>query len=296
MVTFGFIKIFTKLRKINFLKYNYSKLSKRFGILLSIVAITLLILAAGPYAAKKNRSQAVKTIVIDAGHGGKDPGALGKNAKEKTIALGIAMKLGKYIEDYLPDVEVIYTRKNDVFIELDERAKIANRNNADVFVSVHVNSTPEKVSKALGTETYVMGLHKNQSNLDLAIRENSVIKFEEDFETAYEGFDPESDESYIIFDIYQSVFQKNSLDLAGRIQDQFKNRVGRVNRGVKMAGLLVLWKTTMPSVLVEVGFITNPKEEEYISSERGQALIASGIFRAVRGYKNDVESLNTDDR
>ena len=284
------------MRKVNLLKYNNSKLNRRIGVLLLFVAITLLILSAKKADVEDNARHTIKTIVIDAGHGGKDPGALGKFSKEKDIALGIALKLGNYIERYLPDVNIVYTRKNDVFIELDERAQIANRNNADLFVSVHVNSTKEKVTTAIGTETYVMGLHKNQGNLDLAMRENSVIKYEDDFETSYGGFDPESDESYIIFKLFQNVFQENSIDLAERIENQFSSRVGRLSRGVKMAGLLVLWKTTMPSVLVEVGFITNPKEEVYITSEEGQAYIASGIFRAVRDYKNDVESINTGDQ
>ena len=235
----------------------------------------------------------VKKIVIDAGHGGKDPGTMGAHAKEKDIALSISLKLGGYIQKYLPDVEVIYTRDKDVFIPLDERPKIANRHGADLFISIHVNAIGNKPT-VYGTETYVMGLDKSESNLKVAMRENSVIKYEENVQETYGNFDPNSDESYIIFDLYQSVFLESSVNLAEKIQDQFGERVQRKNRGVKMERFWVLWATTMPSVLVETGYITNPEEEKYLSSEKGQALIASGIFRAVRDYKNQVESLNTE--
>ncbi|MDH5398567.1 MAG: N-acetylmuramoyl-L-alanine amidase [Cyclobacteriaceae bacterium] len=240
----------------------------------------------------------IKTIVIDAGHGGKDPGTMGATAREKDIALNIALKLGGYLEKHAPGTEVIYTRKSDTFIPLRGRSEIANKNGADLFVSVHVNAIGGKQS-VYGTETYVMGLHKTGDNLNVAMRENAVIQKEEDYETHYDGFDPNSDASYIIFDLYQSAYLESSLVLAEKIQSQFKNRVQRRDRGVKQAGFLVLWQTYMPSVLVEVGYITNPDEEKYLASDRGQSLIASGIFRAIRDYKNEIESINlinTDNR
>lgn len=236
-------------------------------------------------------SFSVKTIVIDAGHGGKDPGTMGSFSREKDIALKIALKLGGYIEKYLPDTKVVYTRKTDVFIPLEDRPKIANENNADLFISVHVNAIGGK-SSVYGTETYVMGLNKSDRNLQVAMKENSVIEYEDDYEQKYDGFDPNSDESYIIFDLYQSVYLESSVKLAEKIQEQFGTRVKRRDRGVKMGPFWVLWATTMPAVLVETGYITNSEEEQYLASEKGQALIASGIFRAVRDYKNEVESLN----
>ena len=291
--SFAFPEIFTKLRKVNPLNFNSGTLIPRFGILITSLAIILLSSSSAPLETAPVNPYAFKTIVIDAGHGGKDSGTRGKSAWEKNIALSIALKLGGYIEKYLPDVKVIYTRKTDIFVTLDGRAKIANDANADLFVSIHVNAMPGNKSQVYGTETYVMGLHKSGDNLNVAIRENSVIKQEDNFKETYEGFDPDSDESYIIFDLYQSAFLESSMSLAQKIQEQFGNRVNRRDRGVKQAGFWVLWATTMPSVLVETGYITNAEEEAYLKSEKGQALLASGIFRAVRDYKEEVESLNT---
>lgn len=291
-VSFSFPEFFTKLRKVNPLKINSGTLIPRFGVLVLSLAIILLNSSSSPLEEHNYSPYSVKTIVIDAGHGGKDSGTRGKVAWEKTIALNIALRLGDYIEKYLPDVKVIYTRKSDVFVTLDGRAKIANDAGADLFISIHVNAMPPNNSRVYGTETYVMGLHKSDDNLAVAMRENSVIMQEENFRETYEGFDPESDESYIIFDLYQSAFLESSMKLAQKIQDQFGNRVKRRNRGVKQAGFWVLWETTMPSVLVETGYITNPEEETFLASELGQALLASGIFRAVRDYKEELESLN----
>jgi N-acetylmuramoyl-L-alanine amidase len=233
----------------------------------------------------------VNTIVIDAGHGGKDPGTIGKASnKEKDIALSISLKLGEYIQKNIPGVKVIQTRKDDRYVIWDERANIANRNKADLFISVHVNASPSP--QVYGTETWVMGLHKSESNLAVAKRENSVILLDENSKERAEGFDPNSPESYILFSLTQSAYTESSLKLAAKIQEQFEKRVGRKNHGVKQAGFLVLWKTAMPSVLVEVGFLSNEKEEQFLASEKGQDLLASGIFRAVREYKNEVESLN----
>jgi len=233
----------------------------------------------------------ISTIVIDAGHGGKDPGTSGLFSKEKDIALDIALELGKTINKYLDDVEVIYTRDDDSFPSLNERANIANAKNADLFISIHCNSAPYS-SKVHGTETYVMGLKRSGSNFEVAKRENSVILMEDNYEAHYDGFDPNSPESLILFSLYQNAYLENSLKLAQNIEDQFKTRVGRNSRGVKQAPLVVLWKTSMPSILVETGFLSNKNEEKYLNDELGKTYIAHGIFRAVRDYKITVESQN----
>ena len=226
-------------------------------------------------------------VVIDAGHGGRDPGALGKNSREKEITLAIALKTGKYIEELLEDVKVIYTREEDEFVELYKRAEIANKAKADLFISIHCNGYSD--IRITGSETFVMGLHKDQGNLEVAMKENSVITLEEDYTTRYQGYDPNSSESYIIFSLMQNIYLEQSLNFANYIQEQFRNRVGRIDRGVKQAGLIVLWQTTMPSVLVETGFITNTREERFLMSEQGQDYIASAIFRAFRDYKSFID-------
>jgi N-acetylmuramoyl-L-alanine amidase len=230
----------------------------------------------------------VHIIVIDAGHGGKDPGALGSTAKEKDVALGVALKLGRYIEDNFKDVTVIYTRDSDVFIPLFDRADIANKANADLFISIHANSS-EKTT-VYGAETFVMGEHKNESNLEVAKTENNVITLEEDYTTKYEGFDPNSTESYIIFSLIQRTYLNQSLNFASKVQDQFREKARREDRGVLQAGFLVLWRTTMPSVLIETGFISHPDEEKYISSDQGQDYLASAIYRAFKDYKAQIEN------
>ncbi len=229
----------------------------------------------------------LKTVVIDAGHGGKDSGARGKKSKEKDIVLDIALKLGTYIEENLPDVKVIYTRTTDVFVPLDERANIANKNKADLFISIHCNGN--KDTRAYGTETYAMGLHKTDGNLEVAKMENSAILFEEDYTTKYEGFDPHSAESYIIFSFLQNTYLEQSLNYASHIETEFQTRALRKSRGVKQAGFLVLWKTSMPSVLIETGFITNSQEERFLMSADGQDYIASAIYRAFKNYKLTIE-------
>lgn len=232
----------------------------------------------------------VRTVVIDAGHGGKDPGTHGLHTKEKDVVLAVALKLGGYIEEYLPDVKVIYTRKDDRFLELSERAAIANSNKADVFISIHANAV-EGNSTARGTETYVMGMHVTERNFEVAKRENSVILLEENYQETYADFDPNSPESYILFSLTQNAYLENSLLLAQYIEDQFGTRAGRKSRGVKQAGFQVLWQTSMPSVLVEIGYLTNSREEQELNDPSVQANIASGIFRAFRDYKNYMESL-----
>lgn len=230
----------------------------------------------------------VKVVVIDAGHGGKDPGCRGKNNTEAKIALETALELGRIIKENMPDVKIIYTRKTDVFVELHERARIANKNGADLFISIHCNSGP---SAAYGTETFSMGLHKMQGSLDVAKKENSVIFQEENNVENYEGFDPNSVEQYILMAQFAGANQAQSNSLADKIQTDFKKRVGRHSRGVKQAGLYVLWKTAMPSVLVEIGFLTNPTEEKYLAEKKNRVYIASGIYRAFKSYKLDMEAL-----
>ncbi len=244
-----------------------------------------------------HRSYGIKTVVIDAGHGGHDYGCLGSNAKEKNIALQIALRLGGLIEKNFPDVKVIYTRKTDVFVELHERAGIANRAKADLFICIHCNSACVREGRkdicnesTHGPETYVMGLHKTEDNLAVARRENSTILLEKDYKTKYDGFDPNSPEANIIFTLFQNAFMNQSISLASKIQNEFEEYAGRSNRGVKQAGFLVLYRTTMPSVLVETGFLTNKSEEKYLSSEAGQGDISNSIFRAFKEYKVDFES------
>lgn len=227
-------------------------------------------------------------VVIDAGHGGKDPGTVGLKAKEKDINLAVALRTGQYIKDNLKDVKVIYSRDDDSFIGLAERADVANRNKADIFISVHSNAMNDK--RFTGAETWVLGQSKDEANLQLAMKENSVITFEKDYQAKYEGYDPNSVESFIIFSLMQNTYLKQSTEFASMIQDQFRDRVGRRDRGVKQAGFVVLWRTTMPSVLVELGFLSNAEEEKYLISETGQDYLASAIYRAFRDYKHTIDN------
>ena len=258
------------------------------NILFTIGLICLVLLSMASVLDK--RDLRINTVVIDAGHGGKDPGTHGSFSKEKDVALKIALELGHIIQEHLKDVKVIYTRNRDVFVELEQRANIANKAGADVFISIHCNAVPRNTQNVYGTETYVMGLHTSKANFEVAKRENSVILLEKNNREAYEGFDPNSPDSYILFSLYQNAYLENSLNLAQKIEYQFKKRVGRNSHGVKQAGFLVLYKTSMPSVLVEVGYLTNKKEEKYLNDPLGQTYIASGIFRAFRDYKKEMES------
>ncbi|HJX72330.1 MAG TPA: N-acetylmuramoyl-L-alanine amidase [Bacteroidales bacterium] len=230
----------------------------------------------------------LKTVVIDPGHGDKDPGSMGDFSCEKDIVLAIALKLGKYIETKMDDVKVVYTRTTDEFVPLYKRAEIANNIKADLFLSIHANGLYKR--EAIGTETLVLGLHRAEENFEVAKRENSVIEMEEDYTTRYAGFDPNSPESYIMLTLMQSVYFDHSINLAKNIQDQFRDRARRIDRGVKQQGLLVLAQTSMPGVLIETGFLTNPEEEKYLMTEEGQDYIASAIFRAFRDYKYSIES------
>ena len=240
-----------------------------------IAALLLLCwgLAALPY-----------TLVIDAGHGGKDPGAQSKTAKEKNINLAVALAFGKLVEQNFKDVKVVYTRKTDVFVELDERANIANRAKADLFISIHTNATAAKVGPQ-GTETYTLGMHRAADNLAVAKRENSVITLEKGYEEKYEGFDPNSSESYIIFELMQDKNMESSVKLAGLIQKQFSNTAKRIDKGVHQAGFLVLRATSMPSVLIELGYINNPNEAAYLTSTAGVNALAKSIYNAFAAYK-----------
>jgi len=228
----------------------------------------------------------LRTVVLDAGHGGKDRGCAGQSAREADVALAIIKDLGHQIEANMPGVRVIYTRKTDVFIPLDERAAIANRHHADLFISVHCNAGPKGPH---GTEVWTMGLHKTTANLGVAQRENAVILQEKNYESRYNGFDPHSPESHIMFSLFQSAYITNSLRFAQRVDRQLRTSVKRPSRGVKQAGFIVLWKSTMPSVLIESGFLTNPTEERYLNDKANQTYMAAGIYRAFREYKRELE-------
>lgn len=227
----------------------------------------------------------LKTVVLDAGHGGKDPGA--GNGKEKKYALDITLKLGEKIEENYPNVKVIYTRNKDVFVPLHERAAIANKNKADLFISIHCNANSH--SKSLrGTETYVMGLHKTQENLDLAKKENNVILYEDNYKKSYKGYNPASPLAHIMLANYQNAFMNQSLEFAAKVEKNI-SKVGHSTRGVKQAGFIVIWETTMPSVLIETGYLTNRQDADFLASSSGREKIALAIFRAFGEYKNQIE-------
>jgi N-acetylmuramoyl-L-alanine amidase len=267
---------------------------------------------------KQDPKRKVKIIVIDPGHGGKDPGCSGHIHNEKAVALAVALKLGKYIEDNIKDVKVIFTRKTDVFVDLEDRAKIANENNADLFISIHCNAAgkpvmikDKKTGKMhpktyknkkgkyvvvettnpipYGSETYVMGLKNEEGKMKVAQRENSVILLEDNYESKYQGFDPDSEESYIIMSNYTSAYVIQSAGLAMKIQEEYSKKASRVDKGVHRQSIWVLWRTAMPSVLTEIGYLTNPQEEKFLGSEKGQDYMAACLFRAFRKYKNEVE-------
>ena len=289
----------TKLSKIKFLmkniKYCLTKFNKftciKIVLFCYIPSCSFLAFTLIPEGGYK-----IRTIVIDAGHGGKDAGCHGQKYYEKDVALKVSLKLGKYIEDNYKNVKVIYTRKTDIFLELGERAKIANDAKADFFICIHCNSASYKKGKKIiinpvpcGAETYVKGLHKTKGNLDVAKRENESILLEDNYQNKYDGFDPSSDEAAIVFSMFQNIFLEKSLSLASKIQHQYREKSKREDRGVKQAGFLVLWKTAMPSLLTEIGFLSNPDDERLIGSDKGQDLIARALFNAFKEYKNEVE-------
>lgn len=263
---------------------------KRFLVIIITLTSFFNVWAQDSIATEGNGYE-IKTVVLDAGHGGKDPGAQSNGYKEKDVTLKIVKLLGAKIKKEFPDVNVIYTRDSDVFIELRERTAIANRNHADLFISVHCNAN--KKTAPYGSETFVMGLHKSKENFEVSKRENASILLEDNYQENYDGYDPNSDESNIIFTLLQNVHLDQSLTLAKNIQDRYEAR-GRHNRGVKQAGFLVLYTASMPSILTEVGFITNAEERAYLVSASGQDEIAQNIFEAFRQYKRNVEGLPDD--
>ncbi len=231
--------------------------------------------------------QKVNTVVLDAGHGGHDTGALGRNSREKDITLAIVLKLRDLIHEKMPDMKVILTRDDDNFVELFRRAHIANENKADLFISVHCNST--RGSSASGVETFVMGLHKSEANLAVAKAENAAILLEDNYVEEYDGFDPNSPEGNIFFSMMQNAFLDRSLAFAGDVQHEMIDNLHMINRGLKQAGFLVLYKTAMPGVLVETGFISNSRDEKFLMSEKGQLQLAKSIFNALCTYKNQID-------
>ncbi len=249
-----------------------------------VLAAVLLICTTLAFAAKKQGF----TLVIDAGHGGHDAGALGAISKEKNINLNVALAFGKYVERNCPDVNVIYTRKTDVFVTLLERANIANRNKADLFVSIHTNALP-KGKQARGLETYTLGMHRADDNFDVAKRENAVILYEKDYQQHYEGFDPNSSESYIMFEFMQDKNMEKSVELAKYVQRRTCAAANRPNKGVKQAGFLVLRETSMPSCLIELGFITTPSEEQQLNSADAIDALGYGIYQAFVDYRNKYD-------
>jgi len=263
-------------------------------------AIALLLLAALFLCTsftddKKNTNSKIRTVVIDPGHGGKDSGTMGtKRFKiyEKHVALAVSLKLGDYIKNAFPNVDVLYTRDSDVFLELNERTELANNANADLFISIHcdgfTNSTPS------GASVFVMGMSKLKANMDIAIRENSAIYMEDNYQQKYEGFDPKSAESYIVFSLMQNTHLNQSLKIAEEVEKEFSTKANRKSRGVKQAPFYVISRTNMPSILIECGFLTNFKEEEYLHSEIGQEYIASAIFRGFKAYKENFEGTTSE--
>lgn len=250
--------------------------------------IFLLSIQTFGFAGANATGYKIKTIVLDAGHGGHDTGCNGpSHSYEKDVTLAVILAIGKYIEEKYPDIKVLYTRKTDVFITLQDRALMANNNNADLFLSVHCNANPNK--SAYGTETFLMGLHVSQANLDVAKRENAVIKLEKDYQKTYDGFDPDSPEAMIALSLAQGANIEQSSFLASKVQEQLTTKLGRFNRGVKQAGFWVLYRTTCPSILIETGFLTNKTEEKYLTSDDGQDELAKSIFHAFEDYKNTIE-------
>jgi len=255
--------------------------NKRHPYIYILIIICGLIIPANLFANDK-----AFTVVIDPGHGGRDPGAIGATAKEKDINLAVALKLGQLITQNHQDVKVVYTRNRDRFVELDERANIANKNKADLFISIHTNAV--KNTSIRGAETFTLGLARTDENLQVAMRENAAILMEDDYMQKYEGFDPKSSESYIIFEFMQNKHMEQSISLASEIQKCFV-ACKRSDRGVRQAGFLVLRKTSMPSVLVELGFITHKEEERYMKSTDGQNNLAKAIGDAFTKYKREYD-------
>ncbi len=252
-----------------------------------ILGITFFVLPKTSYA--QNRPF---TVVIDPGHGGKDPGAIGSSSKEKDIVLAVGKKVGDQIKKNHPDVRVIYTRETDVFVELNKRASIANKDHADLFISLHCNALDKRKKSPQGVETFVLGLHRSSDNLEVAKSENSVILYESDYSTKYQGFDPNEPESYIIFEFMADQHLQQSVGFASLVQNRLVSNAKRVNRNVRQAGFLVLREVGMPSVLVELGYITNAEDEKYMKSAAGQTSISNSISLAFDDYKREYDKKN----
>lgn len=297
-------------------------IKERYRILLLLLGlqVAIVFVFCSFKTVKDEPKRKVKVIVIDPGHGGKDPGCSGVSCKEKDVALAVALRLGKLIEENMKDVKVIFTRKTDVFVELEDRAKIANDNNADLFISIHCNAAGKPVMikdkktgtmrpktfknskgkvivvetsnpEPYGAETYVMGLKNEEGKMKVAQRENSAMLLEDNYQTKYKGFDPNSEESYIIMSNYTSDYVIQSAGLALKIQEQYAKKAGRLDKGVHRQSIWVLWRTSMPSVLTEIGYLTNPQEEKFLGSEKGQAYLAGCLFRAFRKYRDEQEGI-----
>ncbi len=287
-ISFKFMKVLTKIKQnLRVYTKNQAPIGQRVSSLILTSLLLIFTFLTSSVHAQVSKNFKVKTLVIDAGHGGHDPGCLGSSVQEKAVCLGVALKLGKLVQDYFKDVKVIYTRDTDVFVKLMDRAKIANKNKADLFISIHANSAQNK--KAFGTETFVMGTKYTDRNLELTKRENSVILLEKDYEKNYEGYDPNSPMANILMGLYQQEYLESSINFASKIEHQFQSRNKRKSRGVRQRVLLVMYRTTMPSVLVETGFLTNKADHTLLKDEAGQAATAGAIFRAFLEYKREME-------
>lgn len=256
------------------------------------IILCVALAVALPLMAQKKAAPKAKpfTVVIDAGHGGQDPGAVGHIVQEKKLNLDVSLMLGRMIEEEYPDVKVLLTRKTDVFLTLQERANFVNKHGADLFICIHTNASESR--DAVGAETFVLGIDKMASNLSVAMRENAVMLLEDNYETTYQGFDPNSIDSYIMFELMQDQYIDRSLQFATLVQQQFSGELKRADRGVRQAGFWVLHKSACPSVLIEMGFISNQQEEIYLASKAGKEEIATAIYNAFVGYKNAYDKKN----
>jgi len=254
---------------------------KRITLILFLILISAACITA---QTQESASYQLKTVVIDPGHGGKDPGCMKGKVYEKDIVLSVALKLGRMIQDSLPGVNVVYTRTDDTFVELSARAGIANRDKADLFISIHINATGS--TQAHGTETFIMGMNMSEDNMEVCQLENSVITLESDYSTKYEGFNPSVPESYIIFSLLQNAHMEQSLILAENLQKSYSKGPITHSRGVRQAGFVVLWKCTMPSILTELGFLSNPGDYKILSDSKQHYRLAGNIFNAVKAYRN----------
>ncbi|MFY8190863.1 MAG: N-acetylmuramoyl-L-alanine amidase family protein [Bacteroidia bacterium] len=253
--------------------------------------VALILSAYTPVSEKKIYKKSISTVVIDAGHGGHDPGCVHDGVKEKEVTLAIALAIGTKLKEQSPDIKIIYTRSGDKFVNLWERAAIANKNNADLFISIHCNST--KNTSVLGTETFAMGLNQSAGNLDVAKRENEVVLLEDNYLTQYEGFDPKSPESHIYFSLFQNAHMEQSIKLAAKVESQLSEKIKRPSRGVKQAGFVVLWKTKMPSILIETGFLSNAKDRTFLTSKEGVNKMSDGVVDAILEHKKTYEAVSS---